>query len=111
MNVLLEINPNETLGFFDALAFGGQTALLGIAIVFAVLIIIWLALVLFRVFLYDIPNKKSSKPSVNVEPTVAPATPAVSSNDEIVAVIAAAIAMAESDNTGAKFKVVSFRRK
>lgn len=111
MNVLLEVNPNETLGFFDALAFGGQTVLLGMATVFAVLIIILITLVLFKVFLYDIPNRKKSEPSVDIEPTVAPAAPSIPSNDEIVAVIAAAIAMAESDNTGAKFKVVSFRRK
>jgi sodium pump decarboxylase gamma subunit len=111
MNVLLEVNPNETLGFFDALAFGGQTVLLGMGTVFSVLIIILIALVLFKVLLYDIPNKKSSEPFIDVEPTVAPEPPAVSSNDEIVAVIAAAIAMAESENSGAKFRVVSFRRK
>lgn len=31
-------------------------------------------------------------------------------DEEIIAVIAAAIAMAESENSGLKFKVVSFRR-
>ena len=111
MNVLLEVNPNETLGFFDALAFGGQTVLLGMAIIFAVLTIIWLALILFKFFLYDLPNRKAAKPSEIIETPITRTAPAVSSSDEIVAVIAAAIAMAESDNTGAKFKVVSFRRK
>lgn len=33
-----------------------------------------------------------------------------SANEEIIAVIAAAIAMAESENNGLKFRVVSFRR-
>lgn len=34
----------------------------------------------------------------------------VTNNDEIVAVIAAAIATAESENSGLKFRVVSFKR-
>ena len=36
---------------------------------------------------------------------------ATSNDDEVIAVIAAAIAAAESECTGAKFRVVSFRRK
>ena len=35
---------------------------------------------------------------------------AESTDEEIIAVIAAAIAMAESENNGLKFRVVSFRR-
>ena len=111
MNVLFEVSPNQTLGFLDALSYGGQTLLIGMATVFSVLVIIWLALVLFKLFLYDLPNRKSANPSEIIEAPAAPAAPTVSSNDEIVAVIAAAIAMAESESNGVKFKVVSFRRK
>ena len=42
---------------------------------------------------------------------VLPTAETVYDDEEIIAVIAAAIAMAESQNAGAKFKVVSFRRK
>ncbi len=111
MNLLLEINPNEKLGFLDALSFGGQTVLLGMVTVFAVLIIIWIALILFKLFLYDIPNKKAVEAKHPVEPIAPTPAPVSASNDEIVAVIAAAIAMAESDGNGTKFRVVSFKRK
>ena len=111
MNLLLEINPNEKLDFFKALTYGGQTVLIGMATIFAVLIIIWAALTLLKIFLYDIPNNKKSKAAAVSEP-VAPAPVAPTDNgDEIIAVIAAAIAMAESESGGAKFRVVSFKRK
>ena len=110
MNFLLEVNPNETMGFLDAFSFGGQTTLIGIATVFSVLIIIWGALSIFKLFLYDIPNKKKNEEPV-VEAKVQPVNDVKSDNSEIVAVIAAAIAAAEADSNGAKFKVVSFRRK
>ena len=61
----------------------------------------------------DLPAKKAQKVVVNkevVESFVAP-EPVVSQDEEIVAVIAAAIAAAESESGGlAKFRVVSFRR-
>lgn len=111
MNSLLEVNPNKTLGFWDALKFGGQTVLIGMVTIFAVLVIIWAALTLFRVFMYDIPNKKRAA-EVAVFAPEAPAPVAKSDDEgELVAVIAAAIAMAESDSGGAKFRVVSFKRK
>ena len=111
MNLLLEINPNEKLSFFDALGYGGQTVLLGMGAVFAVLIIIWAALVLLKVFLHDIPNKKKAAAVTVSEPTTPEPVVYADAGEELVAVIAAAIAMAESESGGAKFRVVSFRRK
>ena len=110
MSFLLEIQPDQPLKFFDALAYGGQTVLIGMASVFAVLTIIMLALLLFKLFFYDMPAKKAEEAIVS-EPVVS--TPVVdsSNDDEIIAVIAAAIATAESESNGAKFRVVSFRRK
>ena len=111
MNLLLEINPKETLDFLSALTYGGQTVLIGMTTIFAVLIIIWIALWILKIFLYDLPSKKKAEVVAVSEPiTQAPVTNA-SNDDEIVAVIAAAIAMAESESGGAKFRVVSFRRK
>ena len=111
MSFLLAVDPNKTLKFSDALSYGAQTVLLGMATVFAVLITIWLALLALKFFLHDLPAKKSAEnvpapmPVVAQEPTKAP------KEDEIIAVIAAAIAAAESESDGIKFRVVSFRRK
>ena len=44
------------------------------------------------------------------EPSVSDETDVTTGDDEIIAVIAAAIAAAEADSNGLKFKVVSFRR-
>jgi Na+-transporting methylmalonyl-CoA/oxaloacetate decarboxylase gamma subunit len=67
-------------------------------------------LVLFKVVFHDLPTKKSSPEPVST--AVTEVAEVVTNNDEeIVAVIAAAIAMAESESSGVKFKVVSFKRK
>ena len=110
MSFLLEIQPNQPLKFLDALAYGGQTVLIGMATVFAVLSIIMLALLLFKLFFYDMPAKKAAEAIASEPEEVAPIV-AMSNDDEIIAVIAAAIAAAESESNGAKFRVVSFRRK
>ena len=115
MNFLLSADSSlsepmmENQGFFATLGFGGQMFLIGMLTVFAVLGIIWLCLTAFK----SIFNKSSSAPKtqkVEVQTTPAPVVKATT-DEEIVAVIAAAIAAAESENTGAKFRVVSFRRK
>lgn len=111
MSFLLEIQLDKPLGFLDALTYGGQTVLLGMATVFAVLTIIWLALVLFKLFLYDIPLKKAAESPASADSVSSAPISADTDEDEIVAVIAAAIAAAESESNGVKFKVVSFRRK
>jgi hypothetical protein len=108
---MLEVNPNETMSFLDAFTFGGQTALIGMITIFTVLVIIWGALTLFRLFLYDIPNKKKIEEPAVTESKAHPNDEVINDSSEIVAVIAAAIAAAEADSNGAKFKVVSFRRK
>ena len=111
MNFLLEVDPNATLDFISALSFGGQTTLIGMATVFGVLVIIWCALILFKLFLYDIPNKKKSPDTVVVTPAVREIVLEKKDDSEIIAVIAAAVATAEAESNGAKFRVVSFRRK
>ena len=110
MSFLLEIQPDQPLKFLDALAYGGQTVLIGMATVFAVLSVIMLALLLFKFFFYDMPAKKAAEAIVS-EPEESAPIVATSNDDEVIAVIAAAIAAAESECTGAKFRVVSFRRK
>jgi sodium pump decarboxylase gamma subunit len=115
MNFFLSISPEQyqdkiikTEGFLETLLFGGQMLLLGMATVFSVLCLIWAALVIFeRVF-----HKEAKKaPKTESAPVVVSEPASASDDGEIIAVIAAAIAMAESESNGSKFRVVSFRKK
>ena len=119
MNFLLQIAESQysspiikTEGFLDTLSFGAQMLLLGMGAVFCVLCIIWLCLSIFNLLFgkeRSAKKEKADKPAL--EPTDIPVAPTPDADEEIIAVIAAAIAMAEGDNTGAKFRVVSFKRK
>ena len=55
-------------------------------------------------------SENKQKKELEAEPVVEPVAVTANNDEEIVAVIAAAIAMAESESNGIKFKVVSFRR-
>lgn len=112
MNFLLKVDPNSVLGFSsDTVTFGLETVLLGMGAIFSVLIIIWLCLTALKFFLHDLPEKRKTQ-SVVTATTETVAQPVARTQDnEIVAVIAAAIAAAESESSGLKFRVVSFRRK
>ena len=107
MNFMINALTSMTVG--EKLTYGGQMLLLGMGAVFAVLCIIFLCLTVFK-FVFT----KSSTPKSNEEPAPVVVTPKQNINtkkdEEIVAVIAAASAMAESESNGVKFKVVSFRR-
>ena len=96
-------------GFGEKLSFGGMMLLVGIAAVFAVLTLIWLSLTIFSAIFKKISDDKQKK-ALESEPIPEPVEPTANTDEEIVAVIAAAIAMAESESDGIKFKVVSFRR-
>ena len=114
MNGMLLISSekySEILNSSEALEFGGMMLLLGMVAVFAVLGIIYAILTIFK-SVFENVNAKEKPVKVKEEPVVIP-TPVYAPQDtEIVAVIAAAIAMAESESgNGAKFRVVSFRRK
>ena len=94
----------------EAALFGGAILLIGMLAIFAVLITIWICLALFKVAFQGASKPKEAPVQA---PVVVTEVPEVTPNaeDEIVAVIAAAIAMAESESSGIKFKVVSFKRK
>ena len=96
----------------DALVFGGAIMLIGMVTIFAILCLLWLCLILFKVAFHDLPQKRLEKKQKAATLTAIESNEEVSSSDdgEIIAVIAAAIAMAESEDTGMKFRVVSFRR-
>ena len=116
MNFLLEFTKEQfaqkNLPITDALASGGTVFLTGILTVFAVLGVLWLALLAFKFFFHDLSLKvKKTKKDKSVSAPVDNA-PIVTDDNEIIAVITAAIAMAESECGGnTKFRVVSFKRK
>ena len=115
MNFLLDINNIDKTknieNVSDKLLYGGQMLLIGMLTVFSVLIILWITLCLFKLVFHDISFGKKTK-EVKTESATVYQAPAVSNDDEIIAVIAAAIAMAESESGGNKqFRVVSFKRK
>ena len=81
--------------------------LIALATIFIGLLIIRLCIKLIKGELtVNRPVKKSS----NMESGEIVSETNTTNNDEIVAVIAAAIAAAESENSGLKFRVVSFKR-
>ena len=110
---ILSISPeqyDQTLNFGDAIGFGGQMVLIGMVAIFAVLGLIWALLTVFKL-VFATTNDKGSAPKAQPQPSSTQHVAAINES-EIVAVIAAAIAMAESESdTGMKFRVVSFRRK
>lgn len=96
---------------FKAFIFGGAILLIGMLTIFAVLCILWLFLVVFKLVFHDLPKKRAEKKVVvPVEVSEAFTEVETIDNGELIAVISAAIAMAENDNSGAKFRVVSFKR-
>lgn len=95
----------------DAIVYGGSVLALGMLTVLSVLCILWLFLFLFRIVFHDLPKKFGKKKVAVTNTPVQKVEETTHQNDEeIIAVIAAAIAMAESEGSGMNFKVVSFRR-
>ena len=109
MNTLLAFNFGDS--YLPNLSQGLMVFCIGMLTVFSVLAIILALLSLFNVIFSENKAPKA-KESAAPAAAVAPTTSVPKSNeDEIVAVIAAAIAAAESESAGAKFRVVSFKRK
>lgn len=112
------VKYDEEMTIADAIPFGLQTVLLGIGVVFAVLIILWAVLSVFKFVFYKKPDgeadktaveKKAPAPAPAPEPVPAPVVSEPSDDAELVAVITAAIA-AMMDAPQTSFRVVSFRR-
>lgn len=107
---------SKPLEFSEAIGYGLQTTLLGMAVVFAVLIILMIVLTVFKFVFYKQPNTEKKPEPVKAEvpapvaaPAPAPAEPAAADDAELVAVITAAIA-AMMDAPQTSFRVVSFKR-
>ena len=97
----------QNLSLSEALAMGGQTTVIGLAIVFAVLIILMIVLSLFKVIFYK-------KPKTQAAPAAAPAQAAPVEEDdtdeeELIAVLTAAVAASLNTSTY-NLRIKSYRR-
>ena len=123
MNVTLLTGGSQITqdsSFFDRLALGGSTLLIGMIIVFAVLGIIFIALQIMRaVFTKNAIKakkaRKAAEAAQNVAPKAAsvPAAPVVEESADDAAIVAAIVA-AISAYTGKApegFRVVSFKKR
>ncbi len=100
---------NVTLS--EALSVGGETTIIGLAIVFGVLIILMIVLMLFKVIFYKDPGKKKA---VEAAETVTQAETDAAANDEVdedelIAVLTAAVAASLNTSTY-NLKIKSYRR-
>ena len=114
MNFLLEFSKEQfsqsNLPIGDILSSGGMVFLTGMLTVFVVLAILWAALLAFKFFFHDLAS--GEKKVKKEKPVSVDNTPVATDSNEIIAVITAAIAMAENESGGnVKFRVVSFKRK
>lgn len=113
-------SPFESVS--EALEYGLSFSLFGFGVVFAILALLLGILLIFKFVFYTIPSKKASaakpenKKTENVKPAPAPAAPVpvvtASSENELVAVISAAIASFRAgDGAQGGFRVVSFKKR
>ena len=102
----------------ERLALAGQMTLIGMGMIFAVLALLWGVLAIFKI-VFAKPEPKKAKPVAEVKATPVVVTEpepvaAEQSDDELIAVITAAVAAYIADEEpGAYqggFRVVSFRR-
>ena len=120
---------SDQMGFSERIVYGGQVFIIGIVTVFAALALLWGVISIFKIFMYDIPQKRIKKKAEEelmahcaesdgekAAETAAPADPAPAAkadDAQLIAVITAAIAAYNTDpETGCAlpFRVVSFRR-
>ena len=97
--------------FLDKLTYGGMMLLIGILTVFSVLMIILLVLLAFKGVFGKVSKTKVSQQKTERSEPVPAVVAAPTQDEEIVAAISAAIAMAESESDGIKFRVVSFKKR
>ena len=112
MNFLLEVAKDQKLPINEALSFGGEVLLTGMLTVFGVLVVLWFTLIAFKFFFHDLPAKQKISKDISADSDLVQQTVEASNDEEIIAVIAAAIAMAENEcGSNKQFRVVSFNRK
>ena len=125
-NVALSLRADGTYVPFsvEAWKYAGQMTLLGMGMVFSVLALLWLVLAIFKlIFVGKSPKAEKKKAPAAVAKAVQESVVAVeedtapvadTADDELVAVITAAVAAYMAEENGGVpvggFRVVSFRR-
>lgn len=107
MNISEALLTGKGVTLSDAFSFGGLTAVLGMAIVFSVLVVLMIVLYLFKVIFYKQP-KKQEVTEVPVQETVVE-TESEMDDDELVAVLTAAVAASLNTSTY-NLNIKSYRR-
>ena len=114
---------DRSIPLSERLAEGLKMMVLGLGTVFSILILIWGAISLMRVFMYDIPMRRKKKhAAVQVDTTDGLPSKSEKRTDdtdegELIAAITAAVAAYRSSETektdvpASGFRVVSFRRR
>lgn len=93
----------------EALSTGGKVTVLGLAIVFLVLIVLMLILMLFKVIFYKDPKKKTVKAEVTAPVQAVEVSEPQMNEEELIAVITAAIAASLNTSTY-NLQIKSYRR-
>lgn len=116
MNFILEFTKDqfaqENLPVSDVVISGLEVVGTGMITIFAVLTLLWFTLVVFKFFFHDLPKRRKMPKETVTESLPSNHANESVNNEEIIAVIAAAIAMAENEcGSNKQFRVVSFKRK
>ena len=98
MNLDQALISGHGITFPQAFSTGGETAVIGMGIVFSVLIILMIVLYLFKVIFY---RENKAEPSVAAKEPIPAAQPAAEeeNEEELIAVITAAIAASLNTST------------
>ena len=110
MNISESLATGKGVNIGEALSMGGMTTVIGMAIVFAVLVILMLVLVLFRVIFYKAPSNQQPKEKQNeVAPAPVVAEAVEEDEEELIAVLTAAVAASLKTSTY-NLHIKSYRR-
>lgn len=97
----------ETSNALSGLSTDSKVVLLALAVIFVMFVIVWRRLNTIQ----KLTESKSASPKAKFEQAPSPvATSSGEDEDEIAAVIAAAICAAEAENPTMRFRAVSFKR-
>lgn len=121
-SVISTVLLNAEMDLLDRLSYGAQVFVVGMLTVFLALAILWGVMILFKIFMYDLPQKKAHKKTAAELDATSSATEVASdiadtddSTDyddaQLIAVITAAIeAYSDASGNALPFRVVSYKR-
>ncbi len=93
----------------EALSVGGETTIIGLSIVFAVLIVLMIVLMLFKVIFYRQPKPQAAASAWETKSDSAAAAEGTMDDEELVAVLTAAVAASLNTSTY-NLRIKSYRR-